>query len=552
MFDTVETVFDGDVDPALVERSLADEHLRVDVARHRAARVSAPVRVDHLRPAGRRRRLHRTVDRTARRTARSGPAHRADRGQSHRLGRVGSQRRIRRRQPDPRPRERKDALAQRDRPTHGDGHGEPRRHAGRDRADSASTSNGSAPACSRSRPNRIRWRGSRRPRPRGRANSSTATEVRARGPFADLPGRAVRRRHVRDRAPRQARLRTGPRVHRGRRAHLRAHQRDVARLRRRGAAASTPTAPSSPPGRSCSRPTSSRHLLRRNRFHTVPVYDYVLSTEPLTDAQLRPHRLAEPAGNRRLRQPVPLLPAQRRTTGSCGAATTPSTTSAARSTRPTRIGPRPTAGWPSTSSSPSRSSTTSASATGGQAPSTPTPGSVRTGAWPATDRVAYVNGFTGLGVGAARFAADVCLDLLEGRRRPRTELEMVRKRPLPFPPEPLGQHRNPGHPVVARPCRSLRGHGATLCCARSTPSASASTPSTRQPRAQASNATDCSPTVLLRAEPNPPRTRPGVSKLESASHIDVERVNIVGDRLQNGEKLEVGQSLDVRATGRTR
>ncbi|MGO4446759.1 NAD(P)/FAD-dependent oxidoreductase [Mycobacterium sp. 2YAF39] len=53
------------------------------------------------------------------------------------------------------------------------------------------------------------------------------------------------------------------------------------------------------------------------------------------------------------------------------------------------------------------------------------------------DRVAYVNGFTGLGVGATRFAADVCLDLLEGRPTPRTELEMVRRRPLPFPPEPL-------------------------------------------------------------------------------------------------------------------
>jgi glycine/D-amino acid oxidase-like deaminating enzyme len=52
-------------------------------------------------------------------------------------------------------------------------------------------------------------------------------------------------------------------------------------------------------------------------------------------------------------------------------------------------------------------------------------------------RVAYVNGFTGLGVGAARFAADVCLDLLDGTSTPRTELEMVRKRPLPFPPEPF-------------------------------------------------------------------------------------------------------------------
>jgi glycine/D-amino acid oxidase-like deaminating enzyme len=53
------------------------------------------------------------------------------------------------------------------------------------------------------------------------------------------------------------------------------------------------------------------------------------------------------------------------------------------------------------------------------------------------DRVAYVNGFTGLGVAATRFAADVCLDLLDDRPTPRTELEMVRRRPLPFPPEPF-------------------------------------------------------------------------------------------------------------------
>ena len=52
-------------------------------------------------------------------------------------------------------------------------------------------------------------------------------------------------------------------------------------------------------------------------------------------------------------------------------------------------------------------------------------------------RIAYVNGFTGLGVGATRFAADVCLDLLDGLRTERTELEMVRRRPLPFPPEPV-------------------------------------------------------------------------------------------------------------------
>ena len=52
-------------------------------------------------------------------------------------------------------------------------------------------------------------------------------------------------------------------------------------------------------------------------------------------------------------------------------------------------------------------------------------------------RIAYVNGFTGLGVGASRFAADVCLDLLDGQQTERTELDMVRSRPLPFPPEPI-------------------------------------------------------------------------------------------------------------------
>lgn len=51
-------------------------------------------------------------------------------------------------------------------------------------------------------------------------------------------------------------------------------------------------------------------------------------------------------------------------------------------------------------------------------------------------RVAYAAGFTGLGVGSTRFAADVMLDLLDGRETERTALEMVRRRPLPFPPEP--------------------------------------------------------------------------------------------------------------------
>jgi glycine/D-amino acid oxidase-like deaminating enzyme len=52
-------------------------------------------------------------------------------------------------------------------------------------------------------------------------------------------------------------------------------------------------------------------------------------------------------------------------------------------------------------------------------------------------RVAYSLGYTGLGVGASRFGAQVMLDLLEGKPTERTTLRMVRTRPVPFPPEPL-------------------------------------------------------------------------------------------------------------------
>jgi glycine/D-amino acid oxidase-like deaminating enzyme len=52
-------------------------------------------------------------------------------------------------------------------------------------------------------------------------------------------------------------------------------------------------------------------------------------------------------------------------------------------------------------------------------------------------RAAYALGYTGLGVGATRFGAEVMLDLLDGTDSERTRLELVRRKPLPFPPEPL-------------------------------------------------------------------------------------------------------------------
>jgi hypothetical protein len=52
-------------------------------------------------------------------------------------------------------------------------------------------------------------------------------------------------------------------------------------------------------------------------------------------------------------------------------------------------------------------------------------------------RVAYAVAYTGLGVGASRFGALVALDLVQGRDSELTRLELVRSRPIPFPPEPL-------------------------------------------------------------------------------------------------------------------
>ena len=52
-------------------------------------------------------------------------------------------------------------------------------------------------------------------------------------------------------------------------------------------------------------------------------------------------------------------------------------------------------------------------------------------------RVAYAVGYTGLGVGASRFGAQVALDLLHERDSDLTRLELVRRRPIPFPPEPI-------------------------------------------------------------------------------------------------------------------
>ncbi|WP_299557401.1 FAD-binding oxidoreductase [uncultured Mycolicibacterium sp.] len=177
-------------------------------------------------------------------------------------------------------------------------------------------------------------------------------------------------------------------------------------------------------------------LLRRNRWHTVPVYDYVLATEPLTEAQLdrigwrgrqgisdcgnQFHYYRLTADNRIVWGGYDAIYHFGRRVDERYEDRRASFERLARHffiTFPQLDDVRFTHRWAGAIDTNTRFC-----AHWGLA---------------RDNRVAYVNGFTGLGVGAARFAADVCLDLLDGADTERTRLEMVRRRPVPFPPEPL-------------------------------------------------------------------------------------------------------------------
>ncbi|MCI1018693.1 FAD-dependent oxidoreductase [Microbacterium sp. C5A9] len=177
-------------------------------------------------------------------------------------------------------------------------------------------------------------------------------------------------------------------------------------------------------------------LLKRNRLMTVPVYDYVLMTEPLTDEQLAAigwsHRqgLADSANQfhyYRLTADNRILFGGYDAVYHFGGKVRPEYEDRAESHRklashffttfPQLEGLRFTHRWAGAIDSSSRFCAFF--------------GTARRG------RVAYATGFTGLGVGAARFAADVMLDKLSGEPTERTELAMVREKPIPFPPEPV-------------------------------------------------------------------------------------------------------------------
>jgi glycine/D-amino acid oxidase-like deaminating enzyme len=177
-------------------------------------------------------------------------------------------------------------------------------------------------------------------------------------------------------------------------------------------------------------------LLRRTRLHTVPVYDYVLMTEPLTSAQMASIGWANRQGvsdsgnqfhyyrltandrilwggydaiyhyGRRVRADYDQRPASFRLLAEQFFATFPQL-------RDLRFTHR----WGGAIDTCTRFFAFYGTALSG--------------------RVAYATGYTGLGVGASRFAGQVLLDLLTGEETERTGLRAVRERPLPFPPEPL-------------------------------------------------------------------------------------------------------------------
>jgi len=178
-----------------------------------------------------------------------------------------------------------------------------------------------------------------------------------------------------------------------------------------------------------------RPLLRRLRHYLVPVYDYVLMTEPLTPAQLagigwRHRQGTADAGNQfhyyRLTADNRILwggyDAVYYNGGRITAAQDqrPGTFALLASqffaTFPQLVDVRFSHAWGGVIDTCARFCAFYGTAHGG--------------------RLAYAAGYTGLGVGASRFGANVMLDLLAGEQTERTSLSMVRSKPLPFPPEP--------------------------------------------------------------------------------------------------------------------
>ncbi len=176
--------------------------------------------------------------------------------------------------------------------------------------------------------------------------------------------------------------------------------------------------------------------LRQVRRYVAPVYDYALMTEPLTPEQRRSigwerRQGIGDAGNRfhyyRLSADDRILwggfDAVYRRGGPVGPEQDDHDASFGRLVQNFRVtfpqleGVRFTHRWGGAIDTCSRFSVFFGTALGG--------------------RVGYAAGYTGLGVVSTRFGARVALDLVDGQDTEATRSRYVRRKPVPFPPEPL-------------------------------------------------------------------------------------------------------------------
>jgi glycine/D-amino acid oxidase-like deaminating enzyme len=181
---------------------------------------------------------------------------------------------------------------------------------------------------------------------------------------------------------------------------------------------------------------AAKPLLRRLHTAIIPIYDYSLMTEPLTDAQLADigwtgrygvadsgnqfHYLRKTADNRILWAGFDAVYHYGSSRDKTFLQRPESFETLARQfaeSFPALANVKFDYAWGGIIDTSARTTFFSGTAYGG--------------------RLAYALGFTGQGVSASRFAALTMLDLLDGVETKRTLLAMHRRRPVPFPPEPF-------------------------------------------------------------------------------------------------------------------
>ena len=217
-------------------------------------------------------------------------------------------------------------------------------------------------------------------------------------------------------------------------------------------------------------------LVRAIRRYVVPVYDYVLVTEPLSAEQRAAIGWRGRQGLADVTNLFHYFRHDRRTAGSSGAATTRSTTSPAGSRPSATSARRRSTCSPSTSSRPSRSSRGSASRTAGAARSTRAAASRRCGAARSAAARSTSSGSPASASARAASAPASRSTCSTAPTRERTRLEMVRRAAAAVPAGAGALGGHPAHAAGARARRRARGPARPVAARCSTGSGSGSTP----------------------------------------------------------------------------